>query len=333
MSRIVVLGAGSWGTTVAKVIADGDNQVTLWARRSEQIEQMNATKQNPDYLPGVELPPGILLTSDISQALEGAEQIYIAIPSQQLRESLSSWSGLIPANATLISLMKGLEAGTGKRMSEVIAEATGAPLDQIAVLSGPNLALEIANQEPAAAVAACSNQERGSEVARVCSSEYFTVFTNSDVIGTELGGVLKNLIAVAIGIVSGIGYGQNTKASIMTRGLSEITKFAVAHGARRRTMFGLAGLGDLIATSESSLSRNFRAGEMLGQGVPKQDVINSLKQTAEGLSSVEPVLAIADRLGIEMPIVNQVYEVIEGRMKPAEFGKQLNLADDVEVES
>lgn len=258
MSRIVVLGAGSWGTTVAKVIADGGNQVTLWARRSEQIEQMNATKQNPDYLPGVELPPGILLTSDISQALEGAEQIYIAIPSQQLRESLSSWSGLIPANATLISLMKGLEAGTGKRMSEVIAEATGAPLDQIAVLSGPNLALEIANQEPAAAVAACSNQERGSEVARVCSSEYFTVFTNSDVIGTELGGVLKNLIAVAIGIVSGIGYGQNTKASIMTRGLSEITKFAVAHGARRRTMFGLAGLGDLIATSESSLSRNFR---------------------------------------------------------------------------
>jgi glycerol-3-phosphate dehydrogenase (NAD(P)+) len=327
------LGAGSWGTTVAKVIADGGNQVTLWARRSEQIEQMNATKQNPDYLPGVELPPGILLTSDISQALEGAEQIYIAIPSQQLRESLSSWSGLIPANATLISLMKGLEAGTGKRMSEVIAEATGAPLDQIAVLSGPNLALEIANQEPAAAVAACSNQERGSEVARVCSSEYFTVFTNSDVIGTELGGVLKNLIAVAIGIVSGIGYGQNTKASIMTRGLSEITKFAVAHGARRRTMFGLAGLGDLIATSESSLSRIFRAGEMLGQGVPKQDVINSLKQTAEGLSSVEPVLTIADRLGIEMPIVNQVYEVIEGRMKPAEFGKQLNLADDVEVES
>jgi glycerol-3-phosphate dehydrogenase (NAD(P)+) len=199
-------------------------------------------------------------------------------------------------------------------------------------LSGPNLALEIARGEPAAAVAACSDPERASEVARICSSEYFTVFTNTDVIGTELGGVLKNLIAVAIGIVSGIGYGQNTKASIMTRGLSEITKFAVAHGARRRTMFGLAGLGDLIATSESSLSRNFRAGEMLGQGIEKSEILQRLKQTAEGLSSVEPVLAIAERLGLEMPIVSQVSEVIEGRMKPADFGKQLNLADDVEVE-
>ncbi|CAB4549313.1 MAG: NAD(P)H-dependent glycerol-3-phosphate dehydrogenase [Actinobacteria bacterium] len=333
MSRIVVLGAGSWGTTIAKVIADGGNELMLWARRADQVEQINSTQQNPDYLAGIVLPKSIHATSSIEQALDQAEQIYIAIPSQQLRESLTTWSSLIPKTATLISLMKGLESGTGKRMSEVISESTGIPLDQIAVLSGPNLALEIANQEPAAAVAACSSQDRASEVARVCSSEYFTVFTNSDVIGTELGGVLKNLIAVAIGIVSGIGHGQNTKASIMTRGLSEITKFAVAHGARRRTMFGLAGLGDLIATSESSLSRNFRAGEMLGQGVAKQDVIQRLKQTAEGLSSVEPVLAIANKLGIEMPIVSQVYDVIEGRMSPTEFGKQLNLADDVEVES
>lgn len=333
MSRIVVLGAGSWGTTIAKVIADGGNELMLWARRADQVEQINSTQQNPDYLAGIVLPKSIHATSSIEQALDQAEQIYIAIPSQQLRESLTTWSSLIPKTATLISLMKGLESGTGKRMSEVISESTGIPLDQIAVLSGPNLALEIANQEPAAAVAACSSQDRASEVARVCSSEYFTVFTNSDVIGTELGGVLKNLIAVAIGIVSGIGHGQNTKASIMTRGLSEITKFAVAHGARRRTMFGLAGLGDLIATSESSLSRNFRAGEMLGQGIAKQDVIQRLKQTAEGLSSVEPVLAIANKLGIEMPIVSQVYDVIEGRMSPTEFGKQLNLADDVEVES
>ncbi len=333
MSRIVVLGAGSWGSTIAKVIADGGSDVTLWARRTQQSEQINLEKQNPDYLPGISLPANISATSDIDKALEGAEQVYIAIPSQQLRQSLEEWSALIPKDATLISLMKGLESGSGKRMSEVIAEATGCAIEQVAVLSGPNLALEIARQEPAAAVAACADQERANEVARICSSDYFTVFTNSDVIGTELGGVLKNLIAVAIGIVSGIGYGQNTKASIMTRGLSEITKFAVAHGARRRTMFGLAGLGDLIATSESSLSRNFRAGEMLRQGIEKQEVLTRLKQTAEGLSSVEPVLAIAKKLGIEMPIVGQVHDVIEGRMKPAEFGKQLNLADDVEVES
>jgi glycerol-3-phosphate dehydrogenase (NAD(P)+) len=152
------------------------------------------------------------------------------------------------------------------------------------------------------------------------------------VIGTELGGVLKNLIAVAIGIVNGLGYGQNTKASIMTRGLAEITKFAVAHGARRRTMFGLAGLGDLIATSESSLSRNFRAGEMLGKGYTKREVLKRMQQTAEGLSSVEPVLESANQKGIEMPIVAQVSDVLNGRMKPQEFGRQLNLADDVEVE-
>lgn len=333
MSRIAVLGAGSWGTTIAKVIADGGTDVTLWARRSQQSEEINSDRQNSEYLPDIALPKKIFATSDIAVALGDAEQVYIAVPSQQLRPSLEQWSGLIPADATLVSLMKGLESGSGKRMSEVVAEATLCQPAQVAVLSGPNLALEIARQEPAAAVAACVDQGRANEVARVCSSDYFTVFTNSDVIGTELGGVLKNLIAVAIGIVSGIGYGQNTKASIMTRGLSEITKFAVAHGARRRTMFGLAGLGDLIATSESSLSRNFRAGEMLGQGIDKQEVLARLRQTAEGLSSVEPVLTIAHRLGIEMPIVGQVHDVIEGRMKPAEFGKQLNLADDVEVES
>ena len=328
-----MLGAGSWGTTIAKVIADGGTDVTLWARRAEQAELISNSRSNEEYLPGIELPSNLSTTSDIAYALGDAEQIYIAVPSQQLRENLIAWSELIPESATLVSLMKGLELGTGKRMSEVMQEATGLASGQITVLSGPNLALEIARGEPAAAVCAGENQERASEVAKVCSSVYFTVFTNNDVMGTELGGVLKNLIAVAIGIVSGIGYGQNTKASIMTRGLAEITAFAVAHGARRRTMFGLAGLGDLIATSESSLSRNFRAGEMLGQGLSKSEVLARLKQTAEGLSSVEPVLSIAERLGIDMPIVKQVSDVLEGRMKPTEFGKQLNLADATEVES
>jgi glycerol-3-phosphate dehydrogenase (NAD(P)+) len=249
-----------------------------------------------------------------------------------LRQSLESWKEFIPKDATLISLIKGLEQGTGLRMSEVMASATGLPMTHMAVVSGPNLALEIAKQEPAASVCACADVDRANEVARTCSNDYFTVFTNQDVIGTELGGVLKNLIAVAIGIVNGLGHGQNTKASIMTRGLTEITKFAVAHGARRRTMFGLAGLGDLIATSESSLSRNFRAGEMLGQGFTKREVLKRMGTTAEGLSSVEPVLESAVQKGIEMPIVAQVSDVLNGRMKPQDFGRQLNLADDVEVE-
>ncbi len=332
MSRIVVMGAGSWGTTVAKVIADAGFEVMLWSRREEVATEINETKRNSDYLPGIDLPVNLSATSDLEEALKDAEQIYLAIPSQSLRESLTAWKDLIPKSATLISLIKGLEQGTGLRMSEVMVQATGLPMTHMAVVSGPNLALEIAKQEPAASVCACADSERANEVARTCSNEYFTVFTNQDVIGTELGGVLKNLIAVAIGIVNGLGYGQNTKASIMTRGLAEITKFAVAHGARRRTMFGLAGLGDLIATSESSLSRNFRAGEMLGKGYTKREVLKRLQQTAEGLSSVEPVLESANQKGIEMPIVAQVSDVLNGRMKPQEFGRQLNLADDVEVE-
>ncbi len=332
MSRIAVMGAGSWGTTVAKVIADAGFEVILWSRRDEVANEINETKRNSDYLPGIDLPKNLTATSDLEAALRDAEQIYLAIPSQSLRESLSSWKTFIPKNATLISLIKGLEQGSGLRMSEVMVQATGLPMTHMAVVSGPNLALEIARQEPAASVCACADSERASEVARTLSNDYFTVFTNQDVIGTELGGVLKNLIAVAIGIVNGLGHGQNTKASIMTRGLAEITKFAVAHGARRRTMFGLAGLGDLIATSESSLSRNFRAGEMLGQGFTKREVLKRLQQTAEGLSSVEPVLESANHKGIEMPIVSQVSDVLNGKMKPQDFGRQLNLADDVEVE-
>jgi glycerol-3-phosphate dehydrogenase (NAD(P)+) len=326
------MGAGSWGTTIAKVIADAGNEVVLWSRRDEVAVEINETKRNSDYLPGIDLPSNLTATSDLAFALKDAEQIYLAIPSQSLRQSLESWTEFIPKNATLISLIKGLEQGTGLRMSEVMAAATGLPMTHMAVVSGPNLALEIAKQEPAASVCACADVDRANEVARTCSNDYFTVFTNQDVIGTELGGVLKNLIAVAIGIVNGLGYGQNTKASIMTRGLTEITKFAVAHGARRRTMFGLAGLGDLIATSESSLSRNFRAGEMLGKGFTKREVLKRMGTTAEGLSSVEPVLESAVQKGIEMPIVAQVSDVLNGRMKPQDFGRQLNLADDVEVE-
>lgn len=326
------MGAGSWGTTVAKVIADAGNDVVLYSRREEVAQEITETRRNSDYLPGIDLPKNLLATSDLEFALKDAEQIYLAVPSQTLRENLELWRDLIPRSATLISLIKGLEQGTGLRMSEVMVQATSLPMNHMAVLSGPNLALEIAKREPAASVCACADADRAAEVARTCSNEYFTVFTNQDVIGTELGGVLKNLIAVAIGIVSGLGHGQNTKASIMTRGLAEITRFAVAYGARRRTLFGLAGLGDLIATSESSLSRNFRAGEMLGQGYSKREVLKRMQQTAEGLSSVEPVLDAAMAKGIEMPIVTQVSEVLDGRMKPADFGRQLNLADDVEVE-
>ena len=322
MSKLAVIGAGSWGTTFAKVLADGGAQVALWARRSEIADEINSSHRNGDYLPGVNLPTGITASSDIAEVLAGASQVYLSVPSQTLRENLSEWGKLIPADALVVSLMKGVEKNTGLRMSQVIAEA-GIDPSRIVVVSGPNLAAEIAAEQPAASVAASESLDSAKQVASAATNSYFTTFTNTDVIGTEFGGILKNLIAVAIGIVNGVGYGQNTKASIMTRGVSEISRFAVAFGAKPKTMVGLAGLGDLIATSESPLSRNHKAGEMLGKGYSKREVLARLSQTAEGLASVSTILELARAKGISMPIVEQVELVIEGKMSPKDIAPHL----------
>jgi glycerol-3-phosphate dehydrogenase (NAD(P)+) len=323
MTKIAVMGAGSWGTTFAKVLADGGNDVTLWARRAELADDINESHRNPDYLPGVNLPITLKASSEVSEVLDGAELVFISVPSQSLRANLVDWGSLLPSQAILVSLMKGVEQGTGLRMSEVIADVTAFSSNQIAVISGPNLAAEIAKGEPTASVAASVSEAVAVRVAAAATNEYFTTFTNTDVIGTEFGGILKNLIAVAIGIVNGVGYGENTKASIMTRGLAEISNFAVAHGADPMTMVGLAGLGDLIATCESPLSRNHRAGEMLGQGFSKREVLKRMSQTAEGLASVAPVLELAKAKNVKMPIVEQVLAVIDGTMHPKDIAPQL----------
>lgn len=330
--KIAVIGAGSWGTTFAKVLAESGNQVSLFSRREEIADEINTHRRNSDYLPGINLPESIVATAVLEDALSGAEQIYLAVPSNTLREFLKQAQGLL-GQALLVSLMKGLESDSQMRMSEVIAEQTGIDRSRIVVVSGPNLALEIAQQQPAASVAACSNLDNAMEVARASSNEYFTVFANQDIIGTELGGVLKNLIALALGIVSGVGHGQNTKASILTRGLSEITRFAVVLGAARKTMYGLAGLGDLVATGESSLSRNHRAGEMLGKGYSKREVMRLMNQTAEGLNSVAPVLALASEQNLSLPIIEQLHLVIEGEMAAQDFGNKLtHETEEAEVE-
>lgn len=324
MTKIAVMGAGSWGTTFAKVLTDNPaNSVTLWARREDIAEEINTDNRNGDYLPGIVLPKALRASTDIAEVLGGAEQVYISVPSQSLRTNLEAWGNLIPKDAIVVSLMKGVEKDTGLRMSEVIAEVAGVEPERIAVVSGPNLSLEIAAGQPAASVAASTSAETGQAVAEASSNEYFTTFTNKDVIGTEFGGILKNLIAVAIGIVNGVGYGENTKASIMTRGLAELTRFAVAYGANEKTMVGLAGLGDLIATSESPLSRNHKAGEMLGKGYTLREVQRRMSQTAEGLASVAPILQLAAAKGVIMPIVEQVQLVLEGKMNPKDIGPQL----------
>ena len=235
MSKLAVIGAGSWGTTFAKVLADGGAQVALWPRRKEIADEINSFHRNGDYLPGVDLPLGITASSDVADVLAGATQVYLSVPSQNLRENLTEWGKLIPSDALVVSLMKGVEKDTGLRMSQVMIEY-GIDASRIVVVSGPNLAAEIAAEQPAASVAASESLESARQVASASSNAYFTTFTNTDVIGTEFGGILKNLIAVAIGIVNGVGYGQNTKASIMTRGVSEISRFAVAFGAKPKTM-------------------------------------------------------------------------------------------------
>jgi glycerol-3-phosphate dehydrogenase (NAD(P)+) len=321
--KVAVLGAGSWGTTFAKIVADGGSDVTVWARRPELAREITESKRNSDYLPGINLPRSLRASAHLAEVLDGAEQVFISVPSQTLRENLSQFRPLIGPNTIVVSLMKGVEKGTGNRMSEVIEQELRIGADRIAVASGPNLALEIAKEQPTAAVISSANLEAATAVALTATNPYFRSFVNTDVIGTEFGGVLKNLIAVAIGIVDGVGYGENTKASIITRGLVEMTDFAVAYGARPETLSGLAGLGDLIATCESSLSRNNTAGRLLGQGYSFSDVIAQMNQTAEGLSSVAPVLELARAKGVDMPIVQQVSEVLAGTLNPRDIAPHL----------
>jgi glycerol-3-phosphate dehydrogenase (NAD(P)+) len=320
---VAVLGAGSWGTTFAKILADGGSDVAVWARRPELAREISQSKRNSDYLPGINLPRAVWASSRLPEVLDGAEQVYISVPSQSLRENLNIFRELIPADAVVVSLMKGVEKGTRFRMSEVLHQELHLPPERIAVASGPNLALEIAKEQPTAAVIASDSLETATAVALVATNPYFRSYVNTDVIGTEFGGVLKNLIAVAIGIVDGVGYGENTKASIITRGLVEMTDFAVAYGGRAETLAGLAGLGDLIATCESSLSRNNTAGRLLGQGYSFAEVVKQMSQTAEGLSSVAPILELALAKGVDMPIVSQVAEVLAGTLNPRDIAPHL----------
>ncbi|WP_308799496.1 NAD(P)H-dependent glycerol-3-phosphate dehydrogenase [Agromyces silvae] len=330
--RVAVLGAGSWGTTFAKILADGGADVVVWARRPELAREIQEAKRNSDYLPGVNLPIGLRATSRLDLALAGAEQVYVSVPSQSLRENLAGIAPYLSSEASVVSLMKGVEKSTGLRMSEVIADVL--PIDplQIAVISGPNLALEIAKEQPTAAVVSSASLETAQAVAFIARNRYFHSFVNTDVIGTEFGGVLKNLIAVAIGIVDGAGYGENTKASIITRGLVEMTDFAVAYGAHPETLSGLAGLGDLIATSQSPLSRNNTAGRLLGQGYRLNDVVNQMQQTTEGLASVGPVLELARAKGVSMPIVEQVRQVLAGTLAPRDVAPHLTTDDEPQGE-
>ena len=310
MTRVAVMGAGSWGTAVGKVLADAGSEVVMWARREEVADAINTGHCNDSYLPGIVLPETVSASSDPAEVLSGVDEIVLAVPSQSLRGNLETWVDLLPPDVGLISLAKGIETGTLLRISEVVAQVTGLPNDRIAVLSGPNLAREIAEGQPAATVLACSDEQRATALQDAFSTRYFRPYTNTDVVGCEIGGATKNVIALVCGIATGMGLGDNTAATLITRGLAEITRLGVALGATPSTFAGLAGLGDLVATCTSPLSRNRTFGERLGLGESlEQAQAATHGQVAEGVKSCTSIRELSHRAGVEMPLTEAVHEI------------------------
>jgi glycerol-3-phosphate dehydrogenase (NAD(P)+) len=315
--KAAVLGAGAWGTTFAQVLLDAGTPATLWCRRPELADAINARHES-GRLPGVVLPAELTATADPAQALAGADLVLLAVPAQTLREHLTAWRDLLPPSALLVSLMKGIELGSGQRMSQVIAEITGAGPDRIAVITGPNLAPEIAARQYCATVVACEDEHVATRLQTACHTGYFRVYTNTDVVGCELGGAVKNVIALAVGIAVGMGLGDNTRAMLITRGLAEIARLGAALGADQHTFAGLAGLGDLVASCSSPLARNRSFGEKLGRGVPLAEIIATTTQTVEGVQSSESVLLLARKYGVEMPITEVIAGVLHDGLEIAQ---------------
>jgi len=314
--RIAVIGAGAWGTTLARMLAAGGHPVTLWAHRPEAAEEMARDGENRRYLPGHPFPAGLVVTGDAAE-LRNPHRLYVlAVPSAHVRETLRRVAGDLGPATPFLSVVKGIEAETQARMSEVIGEEAAGRA--VAVLSGPNLAGEIASGLPAGTVVASSDSTLAAEVAAAFGSDQFRVYTNPDTVGVELGGALKNVIALAAGMADGLRMGDSGKAAIVTRGLAEITRLGVAAGADPRTFAGLAGVGDLIATCMSQLSRNRRAGELLASNMAWADVAGQLGGVAEGETTVTGALALAAQYGVEMPIAEQVDAVIHGGRAPLE---------------
>ena len=323
IERVAVLGAGSWGTAFAKVLADAGRDVVLWARRAEVAAAIADDRRNPEYLPGVTLPR-LEATTNAAAALDGADAVVLAVPSQTLRANLTTWRPLLPPGVTLVSLAKGVELGTLERMSEVVAEVAAVPSDHVAVLSGPNLAREIAVGEPTATVIACRDHDRAVALQNACITGYFRSYTNTDVIGCELGGAGKNVIALAVGMAVGMGLGDNSRASLITRGLAEISRLGTALGADPLTFAGLAGLGDLVVTCSSPRSRNRSFGERLGRGdtLARAEAANH-GQVAEGVKSCVSICQLGGRHGVELPISDAVRRVCHEGLTPAGMAKEL----------
>ena len=323
--RVAVIGAGSWGTAFAGITADKGVETVLWARREELAQAIAGRHENPEYLAGIELPPALLATHDLEKAVATASVVVMAVPSHAFRQIFRDVLPFLAGGAPVVSLSKGIEQDTLKRMSEVIGEEGDLGPSRVAVLSGPNLAKEIAWRQPSATTLACRDEETGRTLQEVFMAPFFRVYTNPDLVGVELAGAMKNVVAIAAGIAVGMGFGDNAKASLITRGLAEIARLGAKLGGNPLTFGGLSGMGDLVATCYSPLSRNRTVGEELGRGRSLGDVVSSMNMVAEGVKTSRPLCTIAHAQGVEVPIAEHVVRVLYEGVTPQDMVRSLML--------
>lgn len=316
---VVILGAGSWGTALSIVLADNDVEVRLWSRDIKQVEEINSTRKNEFYLPGIVLPEKVTAYHDMKEAVNGIKTIVVAIPTSGIREVMRRLLDCLEEPVTIVHVSKGIEPGSLKRISEMIEEELPKTLiDDLVVLSGPSHAEEVSLRHPTTVVAASKNIRAAERIQDLFMNLNFRVYTNPDVVGVEIGGALKNIIALAAGISDGIGYGDNAKAAIMTRGIAEITRLAVKMGANPLTLAGLSGVGDLIVTCTSVHSRNWRTGHALGRGEKLEDILKNMGQTVEGVNTTRAAYELSKKYNVPMPITETLYQVLFGDLQVKE---------------
>ncbi len=322
MARVAVMGAGSWGTAFSMLCHDADQKPLLWARRREVADEINQQGSNEAYLPGIDLPGRLTATADPAEALADARLVVLAIPSLHLEEQLRRWGGHVPPDATVVSLVKGVEASTRRFASEIVTDTLDCESDRVVVVSGPNLAREVAQRLPAASVAASPDLGRAEQVQQAVMAPYFRVYTNTDRVGVEVGGAVKNVIAMAAGIARGMGFGDNTRATVITRGLAEMQRLGVALGGDPLTFSGLAGVGDLVATCTSGKSRNNTVGCRLGEGMDLEEAVGT-HMVAEGIKSSSALLGIAREHDVDMPLTEGVVRIVHDGLDPTTTVKEL----------
>ncbi|MCL2803696.1 MAG: NAD(P)-dependent glycerol-3-phosphate dehydrogenase [Micrococcales bacterium] len=323
MTKVAVIGGGAWGTVFSQICADAGSSVCLLTRDPKVAKAINQTRRNPRSVPDLELPSGIEATTDPARALAGAFLVAVALKSQQARAVLGELVQLLEPGASVVSLMKGIEQGTTSRMSQVLAEVTGFDPSRVMVISGPNLAMELALRQPGATVVACPDEAAARAAATAFATPYLRPYTNPDVVGVEICGTVKNVVALAVGAAQGLGYGMNTSATLMTRGLAEMTRLGLALGADLETFAGMAGFADLAATCLSPKSRNHSVGLRLGEGMSVPEALAATAGTAEAIESAPAIAALAKSVGVEMPITAGLVAVVRGEVDVVTMGREL----------